>query len=324
MSSEQLEKRLLLASDWHNTCNAYDVSNDGYVTPLDALLPINRLNQGDVGELPLPAPPNNPSYDTSNNGSLEPLDALLVVNVLNGTSAQSRFSFEGELANDTGLEAAQREDGVTSDPVLTGQMTSLLGLKSLTASLNDGPPVQLSHNCGSFAFDPNLATDGSDDGFHRVEFVGLDAQQLASTFELSFTLDTQGPQLQFGLHQDFDSGLPGDGSTTLNQVKLSGTAEPGSRIEINGTSLSADGTGEFTLSQVGLVAGANEFAITAFDAAGNATSTTAHITQVACDFDDDMVTGTDLAENLLWTGGHYDPLQPHNASLPLTSASGDW
>lgn len=326
LSSERLENRLMLASDWHNGCNAYDVSNDGYVTPLDALLPINRLNRVGAGDLPTPVPPNNPFYDTNNNGSLEPLDALLVINVLNGASGgggQPRFSFEGELANDTGLETAQRSDGITSDAMLTGQMTSLLGLESLTARLNDGIPVDVSHSCGNFIFDPNLATDGSDDGSHRVEFVGLDAQQATSSFELSFTLDTQGPQLQFGLHQDSDSGLPGDGSTTHNRVNLKGYSEPGSRVEFNGSSLTVDASGEFVLAQVDLEAGANRFDIIAFDAAGNATSVSEQVTQAACDFEDDLFTGTDLAENMPWNGGHYDPLQPNNASLPLTSASGD-
>ena len=41
---ENLERRLLLAADWQNAFNRLDVSDNGLVTPLDALVIINELN----------------------------------------------------------------------------------------------------------------------------------------------------------------------------------------------------------------------------------------------------------------------------------------
>jgi protocatechuate 3,4-dioxygenase beta subunit len=62
-----------------------DVSGDGLITPLDALLIVNRLNQPTIGsDLP---------FDVNRDGSLSPLDALLVINQLN----ESRESEAGLL-----------------------------------------------------------------------------------------------------------------------------------------------------------------------------------------------------------------------------------
>ena len=41
---ESLEDRRLLAVDWRNPVNSLDVSGDGFISPLDALQPINELN----------------------------------------------------------------------------------------------------------------------------------------------------------------------------------------------------------------------------------------------------------------------------------------
>ncbi len=41
---ENLEQRVLLAADWQNSLNQLDVSDNGVVTPLDALTVINELN----------------------------------------------------------------------------------------------------------------------------------------------------------------------------------------------------------------------------------------------------------------------------------------
>ena len=84
-----------IPSVWQNPVNPLDVNNDGFVTPLDALLIINSLNLVGPRMLPNPAlPPNTPPpfYDTNGDGSISPLDALLVINQLNNPSIQN----EGE------------------------------------------------------------------------------------------------------------------------------------------------------------------------------------------------------------------------------------
>lgn len=324
LTNEQLEARLLLTSDWHNACNAFDVSNDGYVTPLDALMPINRINQQGAGELPSIQPPNSPDFDTSGNGSLEPLDALLVINVLNGFHPAPLFSFEGGLANDTGWDPAQRADGLTSDALLSGQMNSIYGLSSLSASIDGNSPIAVHHGgCGAFTIDPGFETDGSDDGPHVVELVGKDRQGNSESFEITFSLDTQAPLLSFDLSASSDSGIPGDGSTTRNQVELVGQTEPASVVDYAGQNINADAIGNFAIPNIDLVAGSNVLSVTAYDQVGNTTTVQQHITHTACDFDDDFTTGTDVAGNMPWNGGYYNPIQPENASLPLTSADGE-
>ena len=81
---------------WHNLANPLDVNHSGTVTPLDALLIINYLNQHGsraTSNLP-PADDNQPlSIDTSHDDFLSAIDALLVINHLN-TNANG----EGELA----------------------------------------------------------------------------------------------------------------------------------------------------------------------------------------------------------------------------------
>lgn len=70
---------------WRNPNQPLDVDNNQVITPLDALIVINRLNSLGSGSLPPPvvnqSPP--PFYDTSGDNQVTPLDALQVINYLN-------------------------------------------------------------------------------------------------------------------------------------------------------------------------------------------------------------------------------------------------
>ena len=82
-------------SIWQNQFLPEDVNNDGFVTPLDALIVINSLNVEGSRTLPNPAiPPNAPPpfYDTNGDGDISPVDALMVINYLNEPNNQG----EGE------------------------------------------------------------------------------------------------------------------------------------------------------------------------------------------------------------------------------------
>jgi VCBS repeat-containing protein len=75
-------------SPWQNPDNRFDVNGDGFVTPIDALLVINRLNTNGPGPLPVPivqpnAPP--PFYDVNGDIALSSIDVLQVINELNTT-----------------------------------------------------------------------------------------------------------------------------------------------------------------------------------------------------------------------------------------------
>jgi hypothetical protein len=85
---EHLEDRRVMASDWQNPFVSTDVNNDRRISPLDALLVINKLNQESTQPLPQLSPGTRPSayYDTSGDGILSHLDALKVINTINANS----------------------------------------------------------------------------------------------------------------------------------------------------------------------------------------------------------------------------------------------
>jgi hypothetical protein len=67
--------------------NRYDVNVDGFVTPLDALLIIVRLNAGASSLTPQPGGTLPPLfYDTSGDNFVSPLDVLQVITLLNSSA----------------------------------------------------------------------------------------------------------------------------------------------------------------------------------------------------------------------------------------------
>jgi hypothetical protein len=90
-------------SVWQNPSNRFDVNADGFCTPIDALLVINRLNTIGPGELPNPAiPPNAPPpfYDVNGDGLVTSIDVLQVINKLNAQAGG-----EGEASSNLSLLA---------------------------------------------------------------------------------------------------------------------------------------------------------------------------------------------------------------------------
>jgi hypothetical protein len=81
-----------IGSPWHNSQIIRDVNRDGTISPVDALIGINELNERtiiDVVSGRLPDPPTAGyvvqfRYDVNNDGLLSPIDVLLVLNFLNG------------------------------------------------------------------------------------------------------------------------------------------------------------------------------------------------------------------------------------------------
>ena len=80
------------ANPWQCPVFPLDVNHDGLITPLDALIVINHLNEHGPGTLPVPvtaeqAPP--PYLDCSGDREVTALDALLVINDLNAQGSRS-------------------------------------------------------------------------------------------------------------------------------------------------------------------------------------------------------------------------------------------
>ena len=78
---------------WHNQTAAFDVNDDGIISPIDVLLVVNALNSGD-GILPGGNPAFDPFVDTSADDFLSPIDALLVINYLNAQAASGQNLLE--------------------------------------------------------------------------------------------------------------------------------------------------------------------------------------------------------------------------------------
>jgi hypothetical protein len=71
---------------WQNPVHPCDVTDEGSITPLDALVAINEINKNGIRELPVPPQPPQeppPCYDVSGDDWLTAHDVLLVINYLN-------------------------------------------------------------------------------------------------------------------------------------------------------------------------------------------------------------------------------------------------
>lgn len=113
-----------------NRLRAVDVSGDGWITPLDALLVINRLNDGSPREVPdlmveydQPAP----YWDVNGDRFISPLDALNVINFLNRRSGGGGEGESLELVQvdtaSTGMVADSSTLFVATDPSSVGGLS---------------------------------------------------------------------------------------------------------------------------------------------------------------------------------------------------------
>ncbi len=88
-SSESFVIDVSNAAPFQNPSNIHDVNDDGIVSPIDALLIINRLNllsNGGSNQLTAQSSQAMPFVDVSADGFITPLDALRVINQLNRQS----------------------------------------------------------------------------------------------------------------------------------------------------------------------------------------------------------------------------------------------
>ncbi len=82
------------ASQHQNPSNRYDVSGDGFVSPIDVLLIVNDINFR--GSRPLPDDMETPPYlDVNGNGAVDPLDVLEVINYINARGSAGAGEGEG-------------------------------------------------------------------------------------------------------------------------------------------------------------------------------------------------------------------------------------
>ena len=143
---ESLEQRQLMAADvmpFHNSLVSADVNGDFSISPLDALVVINRLNSQGSGTLTGQVPIDTNNFvDADNDDRLSPLDALIVINAINngegvGEKAQVRYQFFSVNADGTAgtlLTDPNPNDGIPEANIGTGERiivrTQMLDLRS--------------------------------------------------------------------------------------------------------------------------------------------------------------------------------------------------
>ncbi|MFO0942974.1 MAG: phosphatase PAP2 family protein [Pirellulales bacterium] len=177
MLFEFLESRRLLASDWQNQALNRDVDQSGQVTPVDALIVIDRLNRSqahDLGNLVA----NQPLVDVNGDGQCSALDALLVIDALDKLKNQSP-QFVGSLSP----QSDPNDNGVVLVPNITlqGQTTSgsMISLK-LDNQIVDLPRIQ-ADDSGNFQFAVTLH-----DGKNALSISATDplGRQIISSMEV--------------------------------------------------------------------------------------------------------------------------------------------
>ena len=104
------------AYPWHNGIEPLNVSAEGGITPIDALMVINELNSEHKTDLPTdrPRPLTAPFLDVNRDGQVTPFDALLVINYLNSGEGEGEH-LGGQRSSGDGMVASCRHGGTGAD-----------------------------------------------------------------------------------------------------------------------------------------------------------------------------------------------------------------
>ena len=187
--------------------------------------------------------------------------------------------------------------GLVTDqnPSITGTVTDAsAGVASFQAALDGGAfaPITLGAG-GAFNFATALALNGTADGTHVEHLKATDNAGNVSTVNVSFTLDTLAPPVDFHLDPASDTPPVGDGRTQDTTVTLTGTTEPSIQVTLEETSATttSDSSGAFSFTGVALTAGDNTFTVKAVDQAGNI-GTAQHVITLDSAFGTQLVEGT--------------------------------
>ena len=268
----------MLASDWQNPLWKYDVDDDGSLSPLDALVVINKLNRADPNLSFLDPVGLNPYYDTDGDFSLSPLDALTVINGINqsvgGVVASSN------LLADTGVSNSDR---ITNNPVLVGSFEAQSGLSySAKARLDRGAVVDVTIDSSHrIFFDPTTSgqvLDGDRDA--KILVVGTDGS--VGITRLAFRLDTIAPVLSsVSLFPADDTGVSNiDGITRLSNPRIFVAGSEGDFLTVRlGDRLEYQGQtdGNLILPSNAGTDGLFRLEVVANDLAGNSSTKTSDI-----------------------------------------------
>ena len=172
------------------------------------------------------------------------------------------------LAFDTGSSAV---DHITSNAALSGT-----GLANTVVHFTiDGIAVGATATAdaqGLWSFTPT----GLANGAHTIVASQTDTFNNTGTASLTFTLDTIAPAVAITTIEGGDNLI--NASEAAGGIQISGTAEIGSTLTVNGAAVTVDGSGHWTTSITPAGQGALVVTAVATDAAGNSSSTTTNLT----------------------------------------------
>ncbi len=172
------------------------------------------------------------------------------------------------LTIDSGTSSSDR---ITSNDALTGT-----GLVNTVVHFTiDGSPIATTVTAdaqGNWSFTPA----GLADGPHTIVASQTDGFGNTGTASLSFTLDTTAPAVAITTIEGGDNII--NAAEAAGGIQISGTAEIGSSLTVNGAAVTVDGTGHWTTSVTPAGQGALVVTAVATDAAGNSASTSTTLT----------------------------------------------
>ncbi|MCA9262200.1 MAG: hypothetical protein KDA60_00065, partial [Planctomycetales bacterium] len=196
------------------------------------------------------------------------------------------------LANDTAPDRVTNTDGVTSDPSISGEIIDASSIQSFRAGIDTTDAssyvevLDTLQADGSFLLDEELVAviNGGPlpDGRHTLFLIAEDQHgNVSLPSRLTFTLDTQAPDIALQLADSSDTGQLGDNVTSLDLVALNGISEPNATIEFPDQGLTSRATADGNVSVFGvpLRLGENTIRTFAVDIAGNEQSGESIITR---------------------------------------------
>ncbi|MEC7566652.1 MAG: GEVED domain-containing protein, partial [Planctomycetota bacterium] len=182
------------SSSWHNVTISEDVNQDGFVSPIDALLVINFLEDrtgigkefpnGQLLTPPDPGDPNadppipaDPLVDVNDDGFVAPIDALRVVNFINAANGGSEGEGEGESMLELGTSRVTITSASVVAPVVQTNAPEMLVPERVRESqfadldIDRGSPLDdLLRDIGDEVTDAHDADEGHDEFFASVRY----------------------------------------------------------------------------------------------------------------------------------------------------------
>ena len=198
--AERLEDRRLLSgveTPYHNAIVPIDVSRDWLISPRDALLVINELNDGGARALDTSLASNDPDrkyVDTNGDNVISPVDALLVINALsNGESEPGDVvGFRLELQNASGVAIQPLKDAqnnvildIDGDPIYPVRVGDQFRVQIYVDDLR--PPID---NYSSGVFEATMDVAYNDPSLFSLNGTKPDDFTSTAQFKSFFTTST--------------------------------------------------------------------------------------------------------------------------------------